>query len=443
MKKHSFNGFMLSYVLGFAYMFLSLTDTEFQDEVLTGLKAVKKKVEKAEEDATITKTQQQKLLENYEQLHRDTKPAMEELTKLKNAANDQAGVLTSMKRLELQLKREQRMAFGDPIQRICSDPEKRLRINAEVRRLCRMPMDPAITKGLNETDSPGTTFLNTDLSTELYDVLATSGKWNTLAVRTVGKLTTMYPIKTGRPVATFFRLSAGGKLVDDTNSKGSRINVTVQDMGALLTVSDSLLADSEIDISAEVLADFQEGMNFRMDYMSYVSNGTIDELNGGFTGVFNAGTPSLAAATHITQDTLTLKDWMLPLLTVEPVVLERHARWWMHQQSLVRTLNVQDNNKRPIFLTALEAPSSGAIGSILGYPVELVSCAPNVDAAGLPVAAFGDPNGQVVAVRKAFTFDESSEWKFDEVSKAFRVVGRSATGNRSTKAFAILKTAAQ
>ena len=48
---------------------------------------------------------------------------------------------------------------------------------------------------------------------------------------------------------------------------------------------------------------------------------------------------------------------------VAPVVLKRKPRWWMHPQMLVRMMGIKDNNGRPIFLGALEAPSYGAIGN--------------------------------------------------------------------------------
>jgi HK97 family phage major capsid protein len=108
---------------------------------------------------------------------------------------------------------------------------------------------------------------------------------------------------------------------------------------------------------------------------------------------------------------------------------------------LVRLMSIKDNNGRPIFLGALEAPSYGAIGTILGYPVVPVMAAPNTDGAGVLVAAFGDRNGQVVGVRDDFAFEASDHYRWNTLERSFRAYGRAATGCRQANAFAILQTA--
>lgn len=71
---------------------------------------------------------------NYDSLSKDTKKAMEDLTKAKNEMDSLAEVKQKFARLELQLKREQRMAFGDPVQRLVANEEFRARIDAVVRK---------------------------------------------------------------------------------------------------------------------------------------------------------------------------------------------------------------------------------------------------------------------------------------------------------------------
>jgi HK97 family phage major capsid protein len=114
----------------------------------------------------------------------------------------------------------------------------------------------------------------------------------------------------------------------------------------------------------------------------------------------------------------------------------------MHPQILARLMSIKDNNGRPIFLGALEAPSYGAIGTILGYPVIPVMAAPSADAAGLAVAAFGDRNGQVVGLRDDFVFEASDHYRWNTLERSFRAYGRAATGTRRADAFSILTTAA-
>ena len=191
------------------------------------------------------------------------------------------------------------------------------------------------------------------------------------------------------------------------------------------------------------MEDFQQAWNLRLDTAAFVGNGTADGTNGGFTGLFNAGTKAPAAQGNTTAGTLDFDDVNRCLTTVAPVVLKRKPQWWVHPQMLVRLMGIKDNNGRPIFLGALEAPSYGAIGTILGYPVVPVMAAPNTDGPGEPVAAFGDRSGQVVGVRDDFVFESSDHYRWNTLERSFRAYGRAATGCRQANAFAVLQTAAR
>ncbi len=104
----------------------TLSDEQFQETVLRGVNAVEEKFQTVERN-------QETLLRNYEQLGRETKQTMEEMTRLKNSANDGAQVLAAVQRLRAQLRTEAVSAGLDPIQRIANDPEKRARLNLAVR----------------------------------------------------------------------------------------------------------------------------------------------------------------------------------------------------------------------------------------------------------------------------------------------------------------------
>lgn len=114
----------------------------------------------------------------------------------------------------------------------------------------------------------------------------------------------------------------------------------------------------------------------------------------------------------------------------------------MHPHILARTLSVKDSTGRPLFQTAMEAPSFGAIGSILGFPVELCHAAPSTNSAGSKVAAFGDGNGFVVGLRRQITFEASDHHKWNTLQRSFRGYTRAGTKGRRADAFAILTTAA-
>jgi predicted DNA-binding WGR domain protein len=104
----------------------TLSEEQFQETVLRGVNAVEEKFQSVERN-------QETLLRNYEQLGRETKQTMEEMTRLKNSANDGAQVLAAVQRLRAQLRTEAVSAGLDPIQRIVNDLEKRARLNLAVR----------------------------------------------------------------------------------------------------------------------------------------------------------------------------------------------------------------------------------------------------------------------------------------------------------------------
>jgi HK97 family phage major capsid protein len=253
---------------------------------------------------------------------------------------------------------------------------------------------------------------------------------------------TNFPVKTARVNAQWLTSEAVA-IPDDTNEAGSTMTLTVLPNAVLLNVSRQLIEAAEFDVTAVVMEDFQQAWNLRLDTAAFTGNGTGDGNNGGFTGVFNAGIKAVAAPGNTSVSGLDFDDVTRVLTTVAPVVLKRKPCWWMHPQMLVRMMGIKDNNGRPIFLGSLEAPSYGAIGTILGYPVVPVMAAPNTDGAGQLVAAFGDRNGQVVGVRDDFVFESSDHYRWNTLERSFRAYGRAATGCRQANAFAILQTASR
>jgi HK97 family phage major capsid protein len=417
----------------------TLSEEQFQETVLRGVNAVEEKFQAVERN-------QETLLRNYDQLGRETKQTMEEMTRLKNTANDRAQILTAVQKLQLQLRTEAIAAGIEPIQRIVNDPEKRARLNLAVRLAVdrngdlRQACEP-LARAIGEDTGEGATMIIAQLFKEIYDTLAQYGDWSTLGVRRLGTKITNFPVKTARVTAQWLT-SESVAIPDDTNEAGTTMTLTVLPNAVLLNVSRQLIEDAEFDVTAMVMDDFQQAWNLRLDTAAFTGLGTTDGINGGFTGLFNAGLKATAGTGNTTVETLSFSDVTACLTTVAPVVLKRKPRWWMHPQMLVRMMGIKDNNGRPIFLGALEAPSYGAIGTILGYPVVPVLAAPNTDGPGALVAAFGDRSGQVVGVRDDFVFESSDHYRWNTLERSFRAYGRAATGCRQANAFAVLQTAA-
>lgn len=413
------------------------TDTEFETKVLKGVEGIQKS--------------QDQLVEKYDNLQKETKTAFEELTKVKNQMNSISDFEAKLKKVELAMRREQRMAFGDPVKRISADPEMRQRFNGLIRLACRK--DPGVIelgksmlkdvqeRALTTGATPGSTFITPELANEIYNVLATYGIWNTFDVHRLGTSVQKFPVSTARPIAYAVRKLSNRKMVEDSTIAGTSVDCEAFLWGVLLGVETELLQDAEYDVTGYVLDNFGEALSFRLDHLCLTADGTDDENDSGISGVFETGTAATAASGNTTTETTDFEDWVKALTTVAPVVLTRPARWWIHPTTLARTLGVKDGNGRPIFLTATEAPTYGGLGSILGYPVTPAHAAPSANTAGSKIAVFGDPKAHVLGLRQDIGFDASDDFAFDAAKRMFRGLARAGAKTRRPTGLAVVTLA--
>ncbi len=416
------------------------------EEILNAVKGVQKNVE-----------------QKFDELDKATKKTIEELTIAKNnfsgLASDIQTVQATMKKLQGQLVLERRMAHGDPVQRIIQDEEKRTLFNALVRRGIAQKIagvrfnsdqkkalelfDQAQQRTgspLTEGGTPGSTYINAALDRDVYDVVATYGIWNSFESRPLSTRTTVMPVKTARPVATYVAEGVGD--TPDTAKAGTSVTATLATARVLLSVSEELLQDSEIDVTADVMDDFAEALAFKMDWACTQADGGADSTDGGFTGIFGGGgTAAGAAAGNVSMETLDFEDWTAVVIAASAIAT-RGLKWWMHPSILVRSLHTKDGHGRPIFLTAVEAPAAGNVGSILGYPVVTGHQCPSANTTSSKVAVLGDPRGARIGLRNGIEFKSSDQFGFDEYSIYFRGISRHAFKIKSATAFYVLTNAA-
>jgi HK97 family phage major capsid protein len=414
--------------------------TEFQTKALGSLDLIEKSMTKQ-------KTALEQVTANLDRVDKETKKALTDLEAMRTSTNTSIETMVKqLKAVSAAIGKEAMNITGNPIKRIQANEELRTRMNVAVRLAMDKGGDMArvvepMVKAIGEGTTPGSTYINTQLMKEIYDTLATYGVWNTFGVRNMGTRITRMPVKTARPIAQFI-LTEGGTLADDTNKAGTEVSLQVEVIAVLLKVSLQLLQDSEFDVTADVLDDFSEAYAQRLDYMTLLANGTADGNNGGMTGAFGASTAVTAVTTHTSVAKLTLDDFVTTIATVDPIVLSRKARWWIHPQLLAKVMLIKDLNGRPIFMNALEAPAFGGIGSILGYPVTMALAAPSTDAISSQVALFGDGNAQVVGMRSDYVFESSDQFAWNTLQRTFRGWGRAGTKNRKANAMAVLSTSA-
>jgi HK97 family phage major capsid protein len=417
----------------------TLTEQEFQTKVLTGLEAAQKEI------TTLKKqTPAEEILSQPDRWPKELKAGFEDITKLKNTANGQdadlKAITRSMNRIEALTRLESRASFGDPVARFCADSEKANFLNAIARRLAfpNAKLPEHLEKALTGVDSSlGTAVIPTQYIADIYSVLASYGAYNTLNVMRVGARTNSLPIMSARPTSVW--LGAGAAATEGTaigagDFTGSAVTLSIQSACALLYASREQMADSTVDMAPYILRELAESIAGLLDTSAFNADGTADAVDAGYYGIFqlvasvHTGLATTATG-HTSVATTTLADWNKCLITVTQDVLNRPCKWWMHPQILAKVCLIVDSNGRPIFQTALEAPSA-TIGSIFGHPVVKVSAAPSTDSTGEKIAVFGDPQAQVVAIRQDLELAQSEHIKFAENQIGYRGILRAGIKTR-------------
>jgi len=406
---------------------VGLAGGKFEEEVLGTVRGMK--------------TSMDDLTKNYDNLDKETKKSFEELRKAQK--DDTASIedrVRAIQKVQGSLRRELIDANGCPIRRIVGDPEKRAGFAKMLIHQLSLGNE-AKRKDLDSGNSPGSGYVPAaELERDIYDVLLSYGAFRNLDVRLIGRSASDILIKTARAAMTFVDEAAA--ISADSTKAGSKVTATPKKLAGLISASTELLEDSDSGVEADILRDFAESTAEKIDWISFTADGTADATDGSQTGIFYGGTTAAAASTHVSMATLTSNDFVTCLTTVAPEVLMRAAKWFIHPTILAKVLNIKDSNGRPIFLNAMEAPAFGGLGSICGYGVIPVGNAPSTDSTSSKVAAFGDPMGQAIRIRRDFRFDRSSEWAFDTDEITFRATTRVASKTKKSTAFAILTTAA-
>ncbi len=375
--------------------------------------------------------------------------------------SDVRKVFETQKNLERKIANERAASYGSALDRITRNPELALYADSIVRgtiaagcpnrgvamhdehkRMFKQFQDnaEAARKALTTGTSPGSTVIDDELITQFYSLIAEYGVWPIFDVIQAGTGTSKLITDDTDPVMGFVAENTANS---ETGVTGTTTSVTAKKAMGWLAVSNELLEDAEINIAAHLLPKFANAAALRADHIALAADGTDDASDGTYSGLFYGGTTSALESGETTIENADFEDYLDVLLSVDASVLSRAtSRWFAHPQMLVRILGLKDSNGRPIFLPAIDAPSPGALGSILGYPVTLAHAAPNTNTASKPVLAFGDAKGQALLIRRAFTFAASEHFQFTSDNVVFRATTRMATKTRKATAFGVMTTAA-
>lgn len=408
----------------------AMGEGEFQKKVLAGI----------EHQATETnriKTAQETLLGDVSRLDKVTKQALEDLTKVKENANEFAKV---MARVQALLKREANQSFGNPIERFCADEGRANWIVGCFKQAMKLPLTPEQKTAITGIDSGiGGAVTPQETANMIYDALLRYGQWNTLGVMPIGSRTQIVPLVTARPTAYWV---AQGAQITEGAVTGASVTLTIKEAAAWIPVANALLEDADASFAPYLMDLLLQAVAYRLDWACFAADGTNDTTDGAYTGIAVGGTAAGAAAGNVSVATLDYEDFVTAITTVDAGVLSRQAKWWIHPTILAKIAKIKDGNGRSIFQNALEAPAPMSIGSILGYPVVVTGAMPSTDSTSKVVAVFGDPQGCAVAVRKQFSLDQSSDFQFDYNRTAFRSIVRAGVVVKSATSFGMLTTAA-
>lgn len=385
----------------------------------------------------------QQILSDPSRLMPKTRTALERLTSVAEAGSSDVKLnLSCIQDLQQKLHLELHLAGFDPVQKLLANDDFRLAIDAAFRNACRGELSSVHRSGsLGSTTTPGSTLLAGEVANIIYDVLAAHGAWtslNVVPIRTGYKSQT--PIMSALPEALF--VEGGDQIGEDATYDGSSKDLIPKLVAVMLYASLQMAEDASQDLASVLLSVFTRAIRKRWDWVAFMADGTADANDGGFTGLFAAGTAAAAAAGNTTIETLDFEDFLRCVTSLPEGVLDRPLRWWAHPLQLARMMAVKDGAGLPIFKTALQGPTGGAIGTILNYPVTPVSVASTVNAAGAKVACFGDPMAMAVGVRKEFAFQSADQFKFDYNRRYFRGFSRMAVKCLDATAIRVLTTAA-
>ena len=424
-----------------------LPEAEFQKKIADGVSSLVEGQQKFKSDF-------QKIVDDFGRTDKEVKQAAEAVQKLMKASNEQELAIKRLGDLQKAVLKNATSSFGDPIKRALADEETHAYFTAIGRAVAAKAagqhLDDAYKKIIDDGNAKvkslsgvdtglGQATVPTETFNAIFDTLLNYGQWSTLGVMRVGMRTTILPVMTSRP--QFFWLGAGssvgeGGTITPGSFGGSSVTLIIQTLGTYITVTRELLQDSTVDLAPYILAQMVQSQAQGLDTAAFIGTGSADQVSAGYYGVFNMGQVNVnCAATSAQGNTMVgatqLDDWVNVTLTVNPQVLTRNPKWWMHPQMVARALLVRDKQGRPLFQTWLERPDAKSLMSILGYPVQLTGIAPNTDGPGQPVAVFGDPEGQAVAIREDLELATSDDIAFPQNMKAFRALIRAGVKSKT------------
>ena len=305
-----------------------------------------------------------------------------------------------------------RMVMRDPFQRVFWSgfgkalggalrwltPEERDAVNVG-------PVDKSgreiFAKSLTSGSAPGTLWLSEDVAKAVFDICPLYGAYKTLRVIQLAKGRSKFVKVTALPIGIWMipNILQGTTIPADMSLSGASISQECNTLGINVEISEELLQDEKVDWGTALLEKLARGLAKSIDWACFAADGTADMVDGGQTGIFKHGSVPVvqAGSGHTSIYALTHDDFLLAPAAIAPAGLQHGGRWWVHPTLIPKLLLLKDGN---LFLCQTPAQSPSGEWTLCGWPMTLTVSAPNVDGAGLPIAAFGWGDAYTIGMRE-------------------------------------------
>lgn len=176
-----------------------------------------------------------------------------------------------------------------------------------------------------------------------------------------------------------------GAAIASTKAVLGQESLELKKLGAIVTMTNELLADSEIDLMSFVASRVAEGFARAEDLAFF--NGDGNATSGGFTGLLQATDVNEVTIAGTAFNTLDADD-LLDAVDATPTDALANGKFFYHRtiKSIIRKLKGTDGHY------IYQEPSQGGPATVWGYPEVLVEAMPakGATAADTSFVLFGD-----------------------------------------------------
>jgi len=401
-------------------------------------------------------------LQEFGRLTGPTKRTLETLESLRRGGTD-ALIDRGVRSAFAALRSERRAALGDPVAKLLDASDERRELwEAIGRKLTRGVvtteqaglLQKAFVQGVDKVFTPGITpsddfgggmFLAAAVSEDVLYASYQYGAWKDLGWRILSGARMKYVKITQAAQAVFITPTQQGKVTIpvDVFTAGDQVCELANTIALLVEMSLELVQDGSVVLSEAVLRAISEGHSKAVDYACFQGNGNDDPLNGTQTGIFvDTNIPSAPAANGGTNiGALVRDDFIAAVAAVAPSALTRDPRWFISPALLPKLLKLRDG-QGPKYLLRTPAQTEGE-WELVGFPVTWTIQAPANDVAGQKVAAFGAPDGYLVALQDKMEILASDHPRFSAAVRQMRLANRGRVETRESTWLATLALAKQ